>query len=229
MKQQYEATDGYSIHEIEAGTIEEAAKKAKEWAADGDYGDASLPIFFDVRIYRVDSDGKEIEDGETDSVEVCIPQPEPDCDEDGPEHDWQSPHAIVGGMPENPGLFLTGSGTKIVMACLKCGCRFTSQTGYQRPDNGATVAESVMTYDPEFYHYEIQEYLNPLIKAALEKIESEETELNEAGDIRTIISVTPPVRVYEEAWREVCDEELCSIPESADAISTLIHRNDFIN
>jgi hypothetical protein len=45
---------------------------------------------------------------------------EPPCiDDDG--HAWTAPYDIVGGLPENPGVFGRGAGVRIHKICSRCG------------------------------------------------------------------------------------------------------------
>lgn len=74
--------------------------------------------------------------------------PEPDC-EGNHTHDWQSPHDIVGGIKENPGVWGHGGGVTIREVCLHCGCGRLRDTWAQRSDTGEQGLESI-TYDPNY-------------------------------------------------------------------------------
>ena len=49
-------------------------------------------------------------------MEVRIDPQEPKCTE--PEHDWQSPQEIVGGIKENPGVWVHAAGIIVHEVCL---------------------------------------------------------------------------------------------------------------
>lgn len=83
---------------------------------------------------------------------------EPDC-HDGAEHDWQSPHEIVGGDKKSPGVWGHGGGVVIVECCLRCGCARRTDTWAQDPITGQQGVESV-TYEPGRYADKIGEQLS---------------------------------------------------------------------
>lgn len=88
----------------------------------------------------VDEDENEI--GDEDCIDIAIDPIEPGCEE-WHEHDWYSPHDIVGGLEENPGVFGHGGGVIIVEICRHCGCRRTTDTWAQRPDTGKQGLRSI--------------------------------------------------------------------------------------
>lgn len=78
---------------------------------------------------------------------------EPECAEGGGEdeggHAWVSPHELVGGCKENPGVF-GGSGTSmtIIHVCALCGCKRTERHAGSQRNPGEP--DSVVEYeDPE--------------------------------------------------------------------------------
>lgn len=120
---------------IDACDLDEARERAEEWARGGDY-DVEGTIWVDVAI--LDPASRE----RIDSVTVQIDQPEPECAR-GNEHDWQSPHEIVGGLRENPGVIGHGGGVIITEVCMHCGCARITDTWAQRPDTGEQGLRSV--------------------------------------------------------------------------------------
>ena len=86
--------------------------------------------YVDIRIWEVDSD----DDAVWSETRVYEPA-EPKCDE-GNEHCWESPHDLVGGLKENPGVFGHGGGVIINEVCRHCGCRRRTDTWAQRMDTG---------------------------------------------------------------------------------------------
>lgn len=118
-KKYFIAEDDACREEIEAESMEEAIELASEKWQDGSWDGKCI---VNLRVQEL-NENREIVDVEYVDVE-CGDDPEaPEC-EDGEEHDWCSPHEVVGGMTENPGVF-SKSGTTIVFVtvCSKCGCK----------------------------------------------------------------------------------------------------------
>jgi hypothetical protein len=111
---------------------------------DGDLIDAEgYLIHTAADMGEIDEDATDDNDSYDCSGTYSDDLPECDASEDG-EHDWQSPHSIVGGIRENPGVWSNGGtsfSTKSVCAC--CG-RYNSETdkGSQcHPDEARSVIE----------------------------------------------------------------------------------------
>lgn len=85
------------------------------------------------------------ENGQTEKVKVAVEPAEPKCE--GDEHDWQSPHEIVGGIAENPGVFGHGGGVTIHEVCSVCGCGRILDTWAQDPTDGEQGLRSVRYLD----------------------------------------------------------------------------------
>jgi hypothetical protein len=71
-------------------------------------------------------------------------------------HDWESPHAILGGLEENPGIWGHGGGVVIKEVCVCCGCLKTTDTWAQNPSNGEQGLTSV-AYSPGEYRDEVRD------------------------------------------------------------------------
>lgn len=104
------------------------------------------------------------ESNERGEVTVTIDPEEPKCTED--EHDWQSPHKLVGGLRENPGVFGHGGGVRIYAACMHCGCGRLTDTWAQDRETGQQGLESVS--------YTVGEYRDDV--AAMRADESDDEE-----------------------------------------------------
>ncbi len=126
--------DGHS-EVIEAEDMADALEQAEERWQDGSWDEKCI---ISVRVAELDDDGKET--GEVDYVDVECgeDEPEPECtDDDG--HDWQRPHAIVGGLDNNPGVWSTG-GTTIVAKSVCCHCgKYRVETSYGSQRNPGQV------------------------------------------------------------------------------------------
>lgn len=120
------------VREEVAGDIDAAVARAHEWATEGDYGEVTSTVWVDVAVY-------EVEDGYEDTciktVTAEVDPDEPGC-EDGLNHDWRAPYALVGGVKENPGVRGHGGGVISTEVCVCCGCERVVDTWAQRPDNG---------------------------------------------------------------------------------------------
>lgn len=137
----YILRDGQGIVDetIQAADLAEARDMARQWAEDGAWDTSSGPVWEDVTIWTVDEDGER--DEHVDTVTVQIDPEEFVCSED--EHDWQSPHSIVGGIKENPGVWGNGGGVIITECCMHCGCARVTDTWAQRRDTGEQGLTSV--------------------------------------------------------------------------------------
>lgn len=133
--------DGGSETEIEATSTQDAVRQAREWALGGDWDQSDTTFWVDVRVTG--------EAGDEERVTVAIDPPEPECSaEEG--HDWQSPHEVVGGVTENPGVWGHGGGVIITECCMRCGCRRDTDTWAQRPDTGEQGLQSVRYEEAAF-------------------------------------------------------------------------------
>lgn len=130
--------------------VASARKAAQQYVDDGDYGQEQVDstAWVDVAVWRVgvalDKDG-DVYPGEIDDSRrwhtIAIDPEEPECVAD--EHDWHSPHSVVGGIAENPGVWGHGGGVIVKEVCAHCGVYRIRDTWAQRPDTGEQGLESV--------------------------------------------------------------------------------------
>lgn len=80
---------------------------------------------------------------------MAIDPDEPECMNDM-EHEWESPHWLVGGVESNPGVWSSGGGVRYEEACLHCGAGRSTDTWAQDPETGEQGLTSV-TYTPGQY------------------------------------------------------------------------------
>jgi len=118
---------------------------AQEYIEDGDWGERTGTSWHDVRVIEVGLDDEPLDpDDEGDIVTVTQSPTEPDCgDSDESEHEWCSPHELLGGIAENPGCWGHGGGVIITTVCCRCGRYRDKDTWAQRPDTGQQGLESV--------------------------------------------------------------------------------------
>ena len=130
----YELSDGNSRETIEARDLKDARRQAEAWVRAGDWNEPEQTIWINVLIF---------EDGErVDSVTVAIDPTEPACS-GYEDHDWRAPHALVGGLKENPGVHGHGGGVVIAEVCVRCGCKRTTDTWAQDRSTGEQGLTSV--------------------------------------------------------------------------------------
>jgi hypothetical protein len=134
----YKCDDGNAEIEIEADSAEEAAR---EYVDGGDWGPIESTTWINVYV--------EDEDGDRERVKVALQPEEPAC-VDGRDHDWDSPHELVGGCESNPGVWGHGGGVIITEACTRCGCKRTTDTWAQDRETGEQGLESV-SYEPNAF------------------------------------------------------------------------------
>lgn len=141
------ADDGNAESEFDVETRGEAAQ---QYVDGGDWGDDNQSGWVHVCTYRKGIAAN----GEVGAVDrewhrVEIEATVPDC-EDGKEHDWQSPHELVGGIEENPGVWGHGGGAIIEECCMNCGCRKLTDTWAQDPQTGEQGLTQV-SYEPGYF------------------------------------------------------------------------------
>lgn len=109
--------------------------------------------------FRKDEDGEHIDEA---TRFIAVDPSEPSCIGRA-GHDWKSPHSIVGGIKENPGVFGFGGGLKIRECCMRCGCLRLTNTWAQDPVTGKEGLRSV-SYEPDYYADELSaEYADELL------------------------------------------------------------------
>lgn len=125
---------------------------AQEYVDDGDWGELKQTCWINVYTWPRYYVGDIYIDDENDreSTMIAIDPEEPDCTSMSGCHNWQSPHYLVGGIKENPGVLGRGGGVIIDEACMACGCQRTTDTWAQCPDTGVQGLRSI-SYQPEYY------------------------------------------------------------------------------
>lgn len=117
-----------------------------DWVRAGNWDEATLPIWVAASVTMVDP-------VTGDRIDVCdarveIEAEEPDC-EDGCEHDWRSPHSVLGGLRENPGVVGHGGGVIITEVCRHCATYRRTDTWAQDPETGEQGLTAVTYRDSD--------------------------------------------------------------------------------
>lgn len=151
------ADDGNAAVEFDDAASRRAA--AQEYVDDGDWGEATSTEWYDVwtwqrglvLIVADDQTGKRsvvTVDLDKECIRnIALDPPEPDCD--AGHHEWCSPHSVVGGIAENPGVWGKGGGVTIKQVCRHCGYYRHRDTWAQRYDTGEQGLDSVEYCDPD--------------------------------------------------------------------------------
>lgn len=136
------AEDGQSYATVWATDIDDALQAAVDGVDRAAYADAAYADDEgDGSTIWVDAQATDMISGESVSETVTLEPDEPDC-ADGHDHDWQSPHEVVGGDRANPGVYGHGGGVVITEVCRHCGCYRVQDTWAQRRDTGEQGLES---------------------------------------------------------------------------------------
>lgn len=130
---------------LKSSNMEEALKEGHEMARNGDYQPEDHTFWLENYVVAItEEDGEEIEDERIRLVTAIHPE-EPECSEE--EHDWQSPHHIVGGLKENPGVYGHGGGVIQTEVCMHCNRLRKTDTWAQNPATGEQGLTSVTYMD----------------------------------------------------------------------------------
>lgn len=121
---------GGATEDIVAESIDDAIQQGRDWIEAGDWdnddsGPETISLHCVVRAIVRDADGhiddEATEDGEEFDCTGEHTTPEPPC-EVRSEHDWRTPHALVGGLEDDPGTYsLGGTRWQFKSVCSYCG------------------------------------------------------------------------------------------------------------
>lgn len=135
----YEVRDGYESEEFDAADDNAAIAFADAWLEDGDWPRDETQ-YLTASVYRMP-------ENECVGEATLTLQPLPPACAGGHDHDWCSPHRVVGGLRENPGVFGSGGGVKVVEVCRHCGRRQHTDTWATNPNTGEQGVERVWYTD----------------------------------------------------------------------------------
>lgn len=151
----YRVQDGHYGEDFEAADDDAALAYAEEWLRTGDY-DRRETLWLDAEVIQLAEDGSY---GETlGPVSVTLEPDVPPCR--GGEHVWCSPHHILGGLEENPGVWGHGGGARIKEVCSECGLYKLIDTWATNPSDGTQGHTSVEYFPADAESLEWVEQLN---------------------------------------------------------------------
>lgn len=78
---------------------------------------------------------------------LAVDPNEPKCVEHDTAHEWEAPHAVVGGMKSNPGVQGKGGGITYVEVCSLCALTCHTDTWAQDPEDGEEGLRSIRYSD----------------------------------------------------------------------------------
>lgn len=146
----WRADDGEA--EVEYPAAPSGREAAEEYVGDGSWGEPESTIWIRVRAWQtcltLTDDGEVIEEranGEEHTIAVDPMEPECACE----EHDWCSPHSVLGGLRENPGVRGNGGGVIAREVCAHCGAYRVTDTWAQDPETGEQGLRSVSYEKPD--------------------------------------------------------------------------------
>jgi hypothetical protein len=116
------------------------------WTEGGDWDTSEGTFWVHDHAWQIDPVTREELDDDRVDVSVAIEPAAPDCT-DGHEHDWRSPHSVLGGLRENPGVWGKSGGVIIRMVCAHCGTYRVRDTWAQ--DGAIQGLESVAYEDAD--------------------------------------------------------------------------------
>lgn len=137
----WSCSDGGEAVEIEAPTPEEAAQV---YVDTGDWAPVASTSWIHVHVAPVDDPDA----GER--IRVRVDPEEPSCHGDPYQpHDWLSPHAVVGGIRDNPGVYGHAGGVIITEVCRRCGEYRVTDTWATDPETGEQGLRSLSYREPD--------------------------------------------------------------------------------
>jgi len=134
--------EGFAYDTVTASSTEEAIEIARGNVDRSNYSECEGTIWIDVCVTCEET-------GESESAAVTLEPDEPACAA-GEHHDWCSPHDLVGGLEENPGVHGHGGGVIITEVCRHCACKRVTDTWAQNRDTGEQGLRSV-SYEEDAY------------------------------------------------------------------------------
>lgn len=140
-------SDGHSP--VPYPAAETAKDAAREYVCAGDWGDTTTTIWVHVTTWRVARVGDMELRVDIDHHCIAVDPDEPACVDKGSKHDWQSPHDIVDGTEENPGVCGHGGGVIVRTVCARCGRYRIVDTWAQDPETGKQGLRSIEYMEPD--------------------------------------------------------------------------------
>ncbi len=148
---------GYWVSDDGAGPdweeADSGADAAQAWMDSGSWDAETKTWWHHCRTVRraiyFDRDG-DLADVDLDAEDhtVAVEPEEPDCTSNE-GHDWQTPHDLLGGCRENPGVRGHGGGVTCKEVCVNCGAYRTTDSWAQDPVTGEQGLDSVAYFEAD--------------------------------------------------------------------------------
>lgn len=110
--------DAGSEDEFDAESEDEAKELAEDWVRDGEWGTAGAVVLVDA---TSDEDDSFVLTVEVEPDENAIDEHDREHQASGHTHRWESPHDVVGGCTENPGVWALGGVHYGFLEVCRCG------------------------------------------------------------------------------------------------------------
>jgi len=131
----WEVRDDQARDTLREVAPDDVEAEIEAWLDGGGWDTSEGPLYLTAYAYPIDpTTGEACAEGRVEG-EVTIEQDEPDC-EDGEDHDWQTPHSVLGGLAENPGVWGRGAGIISREVCAHCGAYRVYESARQDPCTG---------------------------------------------------------------------------------------------
>jgi hypothetical protein len=163
-----------------------ASEAAQKYVDDGDWGEITSTVWISVSTYRKDADGEIYDEkGHT----IAIDPEEPDC-VDGEEHDWRTPHSVLGGLKENPGVHGHGGGVICKEVCAHCGAYKITDSWAQNPETGEQGLDSIeyRDADDDSRPWVEKRLLTDVVEPALDECEAVVEYRNKGTEIVAVLT-----------------------------------------
>jgi hypothetical protein len=152
-RRKWHTNDGGEPQTFQCDSAQEACQKN----ADTNYWEKeSKTTWVDVTAWQdgIDADGN-IRQVNDHTITMTVDAEVPDCVK-GKSHDWISPHKLVGGCEDDPGVFSHVCGLIHREVCRYCGTEKVTDTWAQNPSNGQQGLESE-SYEKNKYQDRLEE------------------------------------------------------------------------
>lgn len=185
---------------VEAATAEEAldlfASDDASYDSYDRYDEYGTPIL--RTLWEATTATSESDEDDSSYRMIAIDPDEPDC-ATGHEHVWETPHDIVGGDPQNPGVRSSGGGVECTSVCVHCGCERTTDSWAQDPVTGQQGLSSIEYLVGKHEVHECEDCSTSLLAARVR---------DELGDYLCADCFGPAELVYvADAWADLPDSE----------------------
>jgi hypothetical protein len=144
----WEVRDDQAQDTLREVAPDDVEAEIEAWLTDGDWDTSEGPLYLTAYAYPIDpTTGEACAEGRVEG-EVTIEQDAPAC-ADGEDHEWRTPHSVLGGLADNPGVWGAGAGIVSREVCAHCGAYRVSESARQDGSGGYHEATSYEEADDD--------------------------------------------------------------------------------